>query len=192
MNNPLKAGLVDWKFAGVNWDKIPGTSVPYVLPATWKVTEFGDSEAAGMGTGAWRARAADFVTLDTASGIVHVVLAYGADDYALGQKEGLPVIQLVGSDGRRVAGCGAFVGRFCKEADSDIIRDLENARPAPQARKLQTRLSILLALQKSTDLFRARRLVHPHQARNPGRHRQQPKSRLAPRAHQRRSLRQLS
>ena len=74
---------------------------------------------------AWKVCAADFVTLDTGSGIVHVAPAYGADDYALGQKEGLPVIQLVGSDGKFVPGCGAFVGRFCKEADSDIIRDLK-------------------------------------------------------------------
>ncbi len=65
------------------------------------------------------------MTLDTGSGIVHMAPAYGADDYALGQKEGMPVIQLVGSDGKFVEGCGAFTGRFCKEADSDIIRDLK-------------------------------------------------------------------
>ena len=67
----------------------------------------------------------DFVTLDTGSGIVHIAPGYGADDYALGQKEKLPVFQLVGTDGKFVEGCGTFTGRFCKEADKDIIRDLK-------------------------------------------------------------------
>jgi isoleucyl-tRNA synthetase len=73
----------------------------------------------------WTVRAADFVTLDTGTGIVHVAPAFGADDYALGKKEGLPVIQLVGPDGKFVDCCGAFSGRFVKDADSDIIKDLK-------------------------------------------------------------------
>jgi len=78
--------------------------------------------------GAWKVAAADFVTLDTGSGIVHIAPAFGADDYALGQKEGFPVIQLVGADGKFVAGCGPFTGRFVKDADSDIIRDLKERK----------------------------------------------------------------
>ncbi|MCK6396705.1 type VI secretion system baseplate subunit TssG, partial [Zoogloea sp.] len=39
---------------------------------------------------AWKVCAADFVDLSTGSGIVHMAPAFGADDYALGQKEGLP------------------------------------------------------------------------------------------------------
>ena len=73
----------------------------------------------------WHVHAADFVTLDTGSGIVHIAPAFGADDYALGQKAGMPVIQLVGPDGNFTADCGAFAGRFVKEADNDIIRDLK-------------------------------------------------------------------
>src|SRR6185295_663785 len=57
--------------------------------------------------------------------IVHMAPAYGADDYALGQKEGLPVIQLVGPDGKFVEGCGPFTGRFCKESDADLLRNLK-------------------------------------------------------------------
>ena len=76
--------------------------------------------------GAWRVCAADFVTLDTGSGIVHMAPAFGADDYALGQKEGLPVIQLVGPDGCFTKECGPFAGRFVKDADSDIIKDLKS------------------------------------------------------------------
>jgi isoleucyl-tRNA synthetase len=74
---------------------------------------------------AWTVRAADFVTLDTGSGIVHMAPAFGADDYNLGKKEGLPVIQLVRPDGTFVEGCGPFSGRFVKDADPDLIRDLK-------------------------------------------------------------------
>jgi isoleucyl-tRNA synthetase len=77
---------------------------------------------------AWKVCAADFVTLDTGSGIVHIAPAFGADDYALGQKEGLPTIQLVGPDGKFLVGCGNFSGRFVKEADSDLIRDLKERK----------------------------------------------------------------
>jgi len=87
----------------------------------WANASLSEKEKAG----AWKVTAGDFVTLDTGSGIVHVAPAFGADDYNLGKKEGLPVIQLVGSDGKFVDGCGAFTGRFCKEADSDIIKDLK-------------------------------------------------------------------
>ncbi|MBI3832518.1 MAG: isoleucine--tRNA ligase [Planctomycetes bacterium] len=79
-----------------------------------------DAEVAG----AWKVCAADFVTLDTGSGIVHVAPAFGADDYSLGQKEGLPVIQLVDAAGKFTPECGAFAGRFVKDADNDIVKDL--------------------------------------------------------------------
>jgi len=75
---------------------------------------------------AWKVCAADFVELGTGSGIVHMAPAFGADDYALGQKEGLPTIQLVDAGGCFTPECGAFAGRFVKDADSDLIRDLKS------------------------------------------------------------------
>jgi isoleucyl-tRNA synthetase len=73
----------------------------------------------------WHVYPADFVTLDTGSGIVHMAPAYGADDYALGQREGLPVIQLVGTAGKFIEGCGPYTGKFVKAADPEIIKDLK-------------------------------------------------------------------
>ncbi|MCZ7648451.1 MAG: isoleucine--tRNA ligase [Planctomycetota bacterium] len=75
---------------------------------------------------AWKVCAAEFVTLDTGAGIVHIAPAYGADDYALGQREGLPVIHLVGPDGRLKPDCGAFAGAYFKDADKDLIKDLRD------------------------------------------------------------------
>ncbi|GMV82007.1 MAG: isoleucine--tRNA ligase [Planctomycetota bacterium] len=75
---------------------------------------------------AWKICAADFVTLDTGSGIVHMAPAYGADDYTLGQREGLPVIHLVAPDGRFKEGCGAFSGVGFKDADKNLIKELRD------------------------------------------------------------------
>ncbi|MEP0842936.1 MAG: isoleucine--tRNA ligase [Phycisphaerae bacterium] len=69
--------------------------------------------------------AADFVTLDTGTGIVHVAPAFGEDDYRVAREKGLGFLQLVAPDGTFVPEATDFAGRFCKEADADIIRDLK-------------------------------------------------------------------
>lgn len=52
----------------------------------------------------WKVYAADFVTTDTGTGIVHIAPAFGADDMALGKKENLPFVQHVKMDGTFVDG----------------------------------------------------------------------------------------
>src|SRR5690606_20483689 len=42
----------------------------------------------------------DFVTTGDGSGIVHLAPAFGADDMAVGRREGLPVLNPVDADGR--------------------------------------------------------------------------------------------
>ncbi len=64
----------------------------------------------------------DFVTLDTGSGIVHIAPAFGEDDFRLAKEEGLGFLQLVQPDGTFPPEVTDFAGRFCKEADRDIIR----------------------------------------------------------------------
>ena len=68
---------------------------------------------------------ADFVTLEDGTGIVHIAPGYGADDYEIGQKYGLPVLQAV--EGNGVFTRGKYKGRFIKDADPDIIKDLKEA-----------------------------------------------------------------
>ena len=68
--------------------------------------------------------AADFVTADAGSGVVHVAPAFGEDDFKTAAAQGIGLLQLVGPDGRFDARVTDFAGRFCKEADRDIIRDL--------------------------------------------------------------------
>jgi len=73
---------------------------------------------------AWRVIAADFVSLEEGTGIVHIAPAYGEDDYRIGQEEGLPVISLVDATGRFVESVTEWAGRPVKEADPEIIRNL--------------------------------------------------------------------
>lgn len=68
---------------------------------------------------------ADFVTMDEGTGIVHIAPAFGADDYDLGMKEGLSVVQAVDTEGKFVSEVKPWAGRFVKDADPEIIEDLK-------------------------------------------------------------------
>jgi len=70
---------------------------------------------------AWEVIDADFVTLDTGTGMVHIAPAFGEDDYRVAQEKGFGFLQLIAPDGTFVAEATDFAGRFCKEADPDII-----------------------------------------------------------------------
>jgi len=67
----------------------------------------------------------DFVSLEEGTGIVHVAPGYGADDLELGKKYNLPVIQLVGEDGKFKEEAELFKGLWAKDADKYIVKDLK-------------------------------------------------------------------
>lgn len=67
---------------------------------------------------------ADFVTMDTGTGIVHIAPAYGADDLEVGNQHKLPVIHAVGMDGNFVEGT-PHAGTFFKDADKAIVKELK-------------------------------------------------------------------
>ncbi len=73
----------------------------------------------------WYVVEADFVTLDTGTGIVHCAPAFGADDYEVGRKYDLPVIQLVDAQGRFTQEVKGWAGKFIKDVDDEIIKDLK-------------------------------------------------------------------
>jgi isoleucyl-tRNA synthetase len=70
--------------------------------------------------------AADFVSMDEGTGIIHVAPGFGAEDLEMGRREGWPVYRPIDDDGRFTDEASvAFVrGRAVKEADPDIIDDL--------------------------------------------------------------------
>ena len=73
---------------------------------------------------AYRVITADFVTMDTGAGLVHIAPAFGEDDFRVAQDAGLGFLQLVEPDGTFSEEVTDFAGRFCKDADRDIIRNL--------------------------------------------------------------------
>ncbi|MDP4173638.1 MAG: isoleucine--tRNA ligase [Bacteroidota bacterium] len=68
---------------------------------------------------------ADFVSTEDGSGIVHIAPAFGADDYEVSKKYGLPMLQPVTRGGLFTEQVTDFAGRFVKEADKDIIIKLK-------------------------------------------------------------------
>ncbi|SEH11377.1 isoleucine--tRNA ligase [Thermoleophilum album] len=85
---------------------------------------------------------ADFVTVEEGTGVVHTAVAFGEDDFRLGQEYGLPVHNPVREDGTFDERMGQFAGLFVKDADPRIIE----------------------ALRESGRLLRAEEIVHsyPH------------------------------
>ncbi len=66
----------------------------------------------------------DFVTADDGTGLVHTAIAFGEDDFRLGQQYGLNVVNPVRLDGTFDERIGPYAGRYVKEADPDLIEDL--------------------------------------------------------------------
>jgi isoleucyl-tRNA synthetase len=73
---------------------------------------------------AFTVMAADFVSTDEGTGIVHMAGAYGEDDLRLCQEAGIEVRHTVGLDGRFLPMVGDFQGLFVKDADPLISEDL--------------------------------------------------------------------
>ncbi len=70
---------------------------------------------------------ADFVTTDDGTGVVHTAVAFGEDDFQLGERYGLTLQNPVRPDGAFDERMGAFAGRWVKEADGDIVEALRES-----------------------------------------------------------------
>ncbi|HWD66010.1 MAG TPA: isoleucine--tRNA ligase, partial [Solirubrobacteraceae bacterium] len=66
----------------------------------------------------------DFVTADAGTGLVHTAIAFGEDDFRLGEQYGLNVVNPVKPDGTYDERIGEYAGRWVKDADPDLIEDL--------------------------------------------------------------------
>ena len=69
---------------------------------------------------------ADYVTMGDGTGVVHTAPAFGQDDYDLGKKYDLPVIQPVDGAGKFTEEVTDWAGVFVKDADKGIIRNLKD------------------------------------------------------------------
>ena len=75
--------------------------------------------------GAHRVVAADFVSLEDGTGVVHMAPAFGAEDLETGKREGWPMFRPLDNEGRFTDEAPTFVrGVFFKDADAAITEDL--------------------------------------------------------------------
>jgi isoleucyl-tRNA synthetase len=72
----------------------------------------------------WQVVTDDYVTTTDGSGLVQTSPAYGAEDLAVGQRYGTPILHPVGPDGRFGPNTGWLSGKDVKEADAEIVEDL--------------------------------------------------------------------
>lgn len=74
---------------------------------------------------AYQIYAADFVTTEDGTGVVHTAVMYGADDFALGTTLGLPKVHAVNPEGKFIA--GPFAGRSVIESETnvEVLKDLQ-------------------------------------------------------------------
>jgi isoleucyl-tRNA synthetase len=72
----------------------------------------------------WRVVADPYVTTTDGSGLVQTSPAYGAEDLAVGQQHGTPILHPVQADGRFGPETGWLAGKPVKEADAEIVEDL--------------------------------------------------------------------
>ena len=104
------------------WDVVetfPGTALVgarYQRPLDWMAYDEGAHELVV---------AADFVSADDGTGVVHLAPAFGADDYQAGQQHGLAFLQPVNARGEFPAELPLVGGMFVKAADAVIIEELK-------------------------------------------------------------------
>lgn len=72
----------------------------------------------------WRVVTADYVAVEDGTGIVHIAPAFGAEDYDVGQREGLPLLNPVRPDGRFEDSAPLVAGLWFKDANRVVNRDL--------------------------------------------------------------------
>ncbi|CAN5767246.1 isoleucine--tRNA ligase [soil metagenome] len=86
--------------------------------------ELVDAEGAAGADSAWRVVLEDFVSADDGTGIVHMAPAFGADDFAAGQRHGLPLLRPVDDAGRFHEHIDLIGGMFIKDADEVLVEAL--------------------------------------------------------------------
>ncbi len=99
-------------------DPVPGSELvgmAYEPPFSF-VTDFGEKGHTVL--------PADFVTTEDGTGVVHTALAFGEDDFRLGEEQGLTLQNPVRRDGSFDDRMGQYAGRKVKDTDADIVEEL--------------------------------------------------------------------
>jgi isoleucyl-tRNA synthetase len=109
----------DWESRWEVVDRYRGTvlvGLRYKRPLDWVPYPAGAAHEVIVGEA--------FVSAEDGSGVVHMAPAFGADDYAAGQRHGLAFVQPVGTRGQFADGMPIVGGKFVKDADPLIVEEL--------------------------------------------------------------------
>jgi isoleucyl-tRNA synthetase len=90
----------------------------YDHPLTEKVSEYPDGDGDGQ------VYHADYVEMDR-TGLVHSAPGHGQEDFERGSELGLDIFSPVGPDGVYTEEVGKYEGQFVRDANSEIIADLD-------------------------------------------------------------------
>jgi len=81
-------------------------------------------DTAGPGSGRYRIVADDFVTVEDGTGIVHIAPSFGPDDYRIGSREKVGVLDPLDDRGRFTDQVPLVAGKAFKAADPILLEDL--------------------------------------------------------------------
>ncbi|OHA83362.1 MAG: hypothetical protein A2408_02055 [Candidatus Yonathbacteria bacterium RIFOXYC1_FULL_52_10] len=100
----------------------------------------------------WKIYAADFVTTEDGTGVVHIAPAFGEDDMNVGKKYNLPFVQHISMDGTFKSEVKDFAGMEAKPKSDD------------EKTRLGTDIAILKYLQEKGSYFDKQKVTHsyPH------------------------------
>ena len=97
-------------------ERFPGTALEHTTYARpFDLVEIPDAHYVGV---------ADYVTVDSGTGLVHQSPAFGAEDMQVARKYGLPVVNPVRANGTFEEGLPLVGGLFFKAADEPLVKDL--------------------------------------------------------------------
>ena len=103
------AGIADWTAI----DTFPGTALAGTI-CRHPLEGRGGKDSYAHGAPAY---AAEFVTTEQGTGVVHIAPSHGADDFELGARHGIKAEQMVGEDGRFLDHVPLFAGQVIYKPD---------------------------------------------------------------------------
>ena len=156
-------------------DTFPGSrlaGLALLAPRSTYVTDFGPRGHTVL--------EADFVSAEEGTGLVHTAVAFGEDDFRLGQQYGLTMQNPVTLEGAFDERVPEFAGRSVKDADPEIVAALDRSGRLFRASTYEHAYPALLALWNAAALLRQVELVRAYLRGAGWAARQQPRDRLAP------------
>ncbi len=117
----LSGELVEVNFEGKEYEVVKKLSADELVGLVYEplFPYFADSK------NSFRVVAADFVTTEDGTGVVHIAPAFGTDDYEVFKKENVPFIQHVKMDGTFIDKVTDFAGMHVKPAEDHMATDVE-------------------------------------------------------------------